>query len=53
MNAELFDIIGSSKTKFKIINNNATFSVKGLNKGIYTLKIYLNNEIETHQISVK
>jgi hypothetical protein len=53
MNAELFDIIGSSKTKFKIINNNATFSVNGLSKGIYTLKIYLNNEIETHQISVK
>ena len=50
---ELYDILGFSKTKVNIVNNKASFSVKGLNKGIYILKIYINNQVESHQISVE
>ena len=50
---ELFDIIGASKSKVEINNNKATFSVRGLNKGIYVLKIYINNQVESHQIAVE
>lgn len=50
---EFFDILGFSKTKVNIVNNKASFSVKGLNKGIYILKIYINNQVESHQISVE
>jgi hypothetical protein len=51
--AELFDIVGKSKSKFEISDNKATFSVQGLIKGIYVLKIYSNDHIETHNISVE
>ncbi|MBC7495525.1 MAG: T9SS type A sorting domain-containing protein [Flavobacterium sp.] len=50
---ELFDIMGLQRAKVKIIDNKATFSVQGLNKGIYILKIYLNNQVEAHQIAVE
>ena len=50
---ELFDILGLQRAKVKIIDNKATFSVQGLNKGIYILKIYLNNQVEAHQIAVE
>ncbi|MET3012935.1 T9SS type A sorting domain-containing protein, partial [Flavobacterium psychrophilum] len=50
---ELFDMMGQSKSKVKINNNKATFSVRGLNKGIYVLKIYINNQVESHQIAVE
>ena len=50
---ELFDILGLQRAKVKIIDNKATFSVQGLNKGIYILKIHLNNQIEAHQIAVE
>ena len=45
--------MGLSKTKVEIKDNNATFSVRGLNKGIYVLKIYINDKVESHQIAVE
>lgn len=54
ISGELFDMMGQSKSKVEIITNNkATFSVRGLNKGIYVLKIYINNQVESHQIAVE
>lgn len=50
---ELFDLLGQSKLKVEIVNNKATFSVYGLNKGIYIFKIALENQIENHQIIVE
>lgn len=48
----LFDLTGISKSIVDINNNQATFSVDGLSPGIYVLKIYINGEPESHQISV-
>ncbi|CAM4086855.1 Secretion system C-terminal sorting domain-containing protein [Flavobacterium branchiophilum] len=53
ISGELFDIMGQSKSKVEINNNKATFSVRGLNKGIYVLKIYISNTIKSHQIAVE
>lgn len=53
ISGELFDIMGLSKSKVEIKDNNATFSVRGLNKGIYVLKIYINDKVESHQIAVE
>lgn len=53
ISGELFDMIGQSKSKVEISNNKATFSVRGLNKGIYVLKIYINDQVESHQIAVE
>jgi len=53
ISGELFDLIGQSKLKVEITNNKAVFSVSGLKKGIYILKIYTNNQIENHQIIVE
>jgi hypothetical protein len=53
ISGELFDMMGQLKSKIQIINNKATFSVRGLNKGIYILKIYINEKIENHQIAVE
>lgn len=53
ISAELFDIMGILKSKINIINNKASFSVNGYNKGVYILKIYMNDKIENHQIIVK
>lgn len=50
---ELFDMLGRSKTKFEIIDNQSSFQTSGLTKGIYILKINNNNEIETHKIVVE
>lgn len=50
---ELFDLLGISKTKIEIIDGKALFSVKELKKGIYILKIFINDKIETHQIAVE
>ncbi|ELM3643165.1 T9SS type A sorting domain-containing protein [Flavobacterium psychrophilum] len=50
---ELFDMMGQSKSKVEISNNKATFSVRGLNKGIYVLKIHINDKVESHQIAVE
>ncbi len=53
ISGEIFDILGISKSKIKIIEGEASFSVSSLKKGIYVLKIYLENKIETHQIIVE
>lgn len=53
ISGELFDIMGLSKSKVEIKDNKATFSVRGLNKGIYVLKIYINDKVESHQIAVE
>jgi hypothetical protein len=53
ISGELFDMLGLSKSKVEIVNNKATFSVRGLNKGIYVLKIYINDQVESHQIGVQ
>ena len=53
ISGELFDMMGQSKSKVEITNNKATFTVRGLNKGIYVLKIYINNQVESHQIAVE
>ncbi|WP_445721702.1 T9SS type A sorting domain-containing protein [Flavobacterium sp.] len=53
VSGELFDLLGFSKTKVEIQNNKAIFSVRNLNKGIYILKIYINDQIESHQIAVE
>ena len=52
ISGELFDLMGQTRTKVKIIDNKATFTVQGLNKGIYVLKIYINDQVESHQIAV-
>ena len=53
VSGELFDLKGISKSIIEIKNNKATFSVIGLNKGIYILKIYLDSKVESHQIIVE
>lgn len=53
ISGELFDLMGQTRAKVKIIDNKATFSVQGLNKGIYVLKIYINDQVESHQIAVE
>lgn len=53
VSGELFDLLGFSKAKVEIQNNKAIFSVRNLNKGIYILKIYINDQIESHQIAVE
>ena len=53
VSGELFDIMGMSRAKVAINNNKATFSVQGLNKGIYVLKIYINDQVEGHQLAVE
>lgn len=51
---ELFDLMGNSKLKIEILKNNMTsFSVRGLNKGVYVLKIIVNNQTQNHQIIVE
>ena len=53
VSGELFDIMGFQKSKVEIINNKAYFSVVGLPKGIYVLKIYVNGQVESHQIAIQ
>ncbi len=53
ISGELFDMSGQSKSKIKISDNKATFSVKGLKKGIYVLKILINDQVESHRIAVE
>jgi bacillolysin len=53
VNGELFNLQGISQTKVQIINNKATVNVKNFTKGIYILKIDINNIIETHQVIIQ
>lgn len=50
---ELYDMFGQIKSKIKFVENRATFSVKGLSKGIYVLKLLINDVEENHQIAVE
>lgn len=51
---ELYDLMGNLKSTVQIINNQASFSVQGLNTGIYVLKIYIDGqETEGHTIAVQ
>jgi len=53
ISGELFDMTGQSKSKVEISAKKSDFSVKGLKKGIYILKIYMNDHVENHQIAVE
>jgi hypothetical protein len=53
ISGELFDVLGRSKLKVDIQNNSASFSVRTLHPGTYVLKIYLNDQVESHQIIVE
>ncbi|WP_040279308.1 T9SS type A sorting domain-containing protein [Psychroserpens damuponensis] len=53
VSGELFDVLGKSKLKVDMQHNKAQFSVARLNPGVYVLKIYLGEHIETHQVLVK
>lgn len=53
ISGELFDMTGQSKSKVQISDNKAIFSVRGLKKGIYFLKIYINDQVENHRIVVE
>lgn len=50
---ELYDLAGNLKTNVQIENNQASFSVQGLNSGIYILKINIDGNIESHNIMVE
>ena len=49
----LFDLMGQAKSKVQITDNKATISVQGFNKGVYVLKILINDYIESHKIIVE
>lgn len=53
ISGELFDIFGFSRANVQIIDNKANFSVVGLPKGIYVLKINVDDKVESHQIVVE
>jgi hypothetical protein len=50
---KLFDLFGNIKRTVKIINNTANLNTKGLVTGVYVLKIYRGETIESHQLIVK
>lgn len=51
--AVLYDIFGQQKRIVNVINNSANIDVRDLNKGIYILKIYIDDSLETHQVIIK
>lgn len=51
--AELFDLTGQSRAQVEINDNNASFSVRDLEKGVYVLRININNQVESHQIIIE
>ncbi|MEG3976027.1 T9SS type A sorting domain-containing protein [Microcoleus sp. herbarium8] len=51
--AELFDLFAVRKGSIRILDNSAMIDVSGLTEGIYILKIYLDDTIESHQIIVQ
>lgn len=50
---KLYDLMGNLKSNVQIINNQAIFSVQGLNTGIYVLRIDIDGTIEIHNIAVE
>jgi hypothetical protein len=53
ISGELFDMTGQFKIKVQFIGNKAQFPVIGLKKGLYILRIYINDQVETHQIALE
>ena len=53
ISGELFDMNGVSKAIVQINNNQASFSVAGLPLGVYVLNIFINGQVEGHQIAVE
>jgi Secretion system C-terminal sorting domain len=53
LQGQLIDTKGTITKNIEIINNNATFSLQGLPKGVYILKILLDDEAESHRIIVE
>lgn len=51
--ASLYDMMGLEKEKVQIKHNKATINVATLPKGLYVLRVTINDDIETHLISVK
>ncbi len=52
VNGKLYDLMGMEQREVLFSNNKATVNLNGLNKGIYVLKIFYNDKIESHQIAV-
>lgn len=50
ISGELFDVLGNSRLIVPIHQNTATFSVANLEAGVYVLRIYMNGQVESHQI---
>ena len=51
--AELFNMIGEQKGYVKITNNIASINTTSLSKGIYILKINIDDKIENHQVVIE
>jgi len=52
VNGKLYDLMGMEKREVLFLDNKAIVNLNGLNKGIYVLKIFYNDKIESHQIGV-
>lgn len=50
---KLFDLYGNVRRVVRISNNKALVDTSGLTTGVYVLKIYVNDTIESHQVIVK
>ncbi|HMI08553.1 MAG TPA: T9SS type A sorting domain-containing protein [Flavobacterium sp.] len=51
--AQLYNMMGEMKRSVTLENNIASVNVTGLPRGVYLLKININNQIESHQVIVK
>ncbi|WP_019038468.1 T9SS type A sorting domain-containing protein [Psychroflexus tropicus] len=49
----LYDLNGKELRSVKFSNNKSTIDTNGLKRGVYILKVYYDNIIETHQILVE
>lgn len=52
ISGEIFDIIGISKGILEFDNNQSKLIVRDLKEGVYVLKVYLDNNVENHQIII-
>lgn len=51
--ATLFDMIGQQKSTVQLTNNETSFSVIDLERGLYILKININDKTEIHQLIIE
>lgn len=49
----LYDLNGKEVRSVKFYNDKSMIDTNGLNKGVYVLKVYYDNKVETHQIIVE